>query len=313
MYVYGPVPSRRLGRSLGVSLIPPKTCSYSCVYCQLGRTTSLQVERKSFFPKEDILKEIINSKHLKQTDVITFVGDGEPTLSKDLGWIINKCKEQLDIPTAVITNGSLLYLKEVRENLKNADIVIPSIDAGNKKIFNRINRPHPKLAFDTIIQGQIDFRSEFNGQLWLEVMLVHELNDTKEELVSIKNIVEKVHPDRVYFMTPIRPPAESWVLPSNPKNIIDAQHIIGKGISIENLEIGEFDVNDFENAKVAILEIGSRHPLRMEQVLSIEEKYFKPGIVEQMIEENELVKITYNNEEFLLPAHFVLGKKDMPV
>ncbi|MEA1979934.1 MAG: radical SAM protein [candidate division Zixibacteria bacterium] len=145
MYIYGPVPSRRLGRSLGVSPIPPKTCSYNCIYCQLGRTTHPQIERMSFFPKEDIFQEILNSKHLESTDVITFVGDGEPTLNKDLGWIINKCKDELNLPVAVITNGSLLYLKEVREALTNADIVIPSMDAGNKKTFIRINRPYPKL------------------------------------------------------------------------------------------------------------------------------------------------------------------------
>lgn len=308
MYIYGPVPSRRLGQSLGISLIPPKACSLNCVYCQLGRTTCSQVELKSFFPKEDVFQEILNSKHLEHTDVITFVGDGEPTLSKDLGWVINKCKDSLDIPVAVITNGSLLYLKEVREALKNADIVIPSMDAGNKKTFARINRPHPKLVFEQIIQGQIDFRNEYKGQLWLEVMLVHNINDSTEELISIKNIVDKINPDRVYFMTPVRPPAESWVLPSNPKNIIEAQKIIGKGIAIEGLEVGDFDLNDFKNAKDAILEIGSRHPLRMEQALSMEKKYLTSGVVQQMIEENELVNITYNKEVFLLPAHFVLGK-----
>jgi len=308
MYVYGPVPSRRLGRSLGISLIPPKACSLNCVYCQLGRTTCSLIERKSFFPKEDVFQEILNSKHLEHTDIITFVGDGEPTLSKDLGWIINKCKDHLDIPVAVITNGSLLYQKEVREALKNADIVIPSIDAGSKKTFIRINRPHSKLEFEQIMQGQINFSNEYNGQLWLEVMLVHDINDCTEELVSIKSIVEKINPDRVYFMTPVRPPAESWVLPSNPKNIIKAQKIIGKGISIEGLEVGEFDLNEYKNAKDAILEIASRHPLRMEQALSMEEKYLLSGVVKQMIEENELVNITFNKEEFLLPAHFVFGK-----
>ncbi len=139
-------------------------------------------------------------------------------------------------------------------------------------------------------------------------MLVHNINDSTEELISIKNVVDKINPDRVYFMTPVRPPAESWVLPSSPKNIIEAQKIIGKGIAIEGLEVGDFDLNDFKNAKDAILEIGSRHPLRMEQALSMEKKYLTSGVVQQMIEENELVNITYNKEVFLLPAHFVLGK-----
>ncbi|RKX20382.1 MAG: radical SAM protein [Candidatus Zixiibacteriota bacterium] len=307
MYIYGPVPSRRLGRSLGVSLIPPKTCSYNCIYCQLGRTTHPQIERMSFFPKEDIFQEILNSKYLESADVITFVGDGEPTLNKDLGWVINKCKEQLHLPIAVITNGSLLYLKEVREALTNADIVIPSMDAGNKKTFIRMNRPYPKLEFEKIIQGQIDFRNEYNGKFWLEVMLVNNVNDSKEELASIKEFVDKINPDRVYIMTPVRPPAESWVQSSNPENIIEAQKIIGKGIAVDGLEAGNFDVDDFKNVKDAILEIGSRHPLRIGQALTIEKKYLSTGVVKQMLENNELVEVTYNKEIFLLPAHFVSG------
>jgi len=309
MFVYGPVPSRRLGRSLGVSPLPPKTCSYTCVYCQLGRTTHLQVKRESFFPKEDILSEIIDSAPNDKVDFVTFVGDGEPTLNKDLGWLIQKTKEKLHLPVAVITNGSLLFQKDVREDLTKADVVIPTLDAGNEKTFRAVNRPHRDISFDTMLQGLVDFRREYSGQLWVEVMLVKDLNDTERELQGIKNAVDKINPDRVYILTPIRPPAESWVKPSDPKNILKARETIGMAIPVEGLETGQYGMEQFSDARQAILEIGSRHPLRHEQAIEIERAFSKAGVVRQMLETTELVRVEYNGEEYLLPGSFVMGKK----
>ncbi len=151
MYTYGPVPSRRLGRSLGVSPIPPRTCSYSCVYCQLGRTTHLVTRKQSFYPKEDILSEIIRNAESSKPDYITFVGDGEPTLCADLGWLINQYKKRLPFPVAVITNGSLLFREDIRQDLMSADVVLPSLDAGSEEVFRRINRPHSEIRFDTML------------------------------------------------------------------------------------------------------------------------------------------------------------------
>jgi len=149
-YVYGPVPSRRLGRSLGVNPIPFKTCNYSCVYCQLGRTLHLINERKSFFPKDDILEEILESVkiHKGKIDYITFVGEGEPTLNKDLGWLIRKAKDRTNLKIAVITNGALLYREDVKEDLLAADVVLPSLDAGSEETFKKINRPHKDLKIN---------------------------------------------------------------------------------------------------------------------------------------------------------------------
>ena len=227
MYTYGPVPSRRLGRSLGVSPIPPKTCSYSCVYCQLGRTKHLQIERRSFYAKEDILSEIIKRAEVSKLDYITFAGDGEPTLCKDLGWLINQTKSKLHLPVAVITNGSLLFLKDVRRDLKEADVVLPTFDAGSEKTFRHINRPHGDIGFNTMLGGLIDFRIEFSGQIWLEIMLVKGLNDSEEELWKIGKIVDLIKSDIVYVVTPIRPPAELWVEPALPETILKAQQILG--------------------------------------------------------------------------------------
>jgi len=308
MYVYGPVPSRRLGRSLGVSPIPPKTCSYTCVYCQLGRTTRLQTTRESFYPKDDILTEIVTQAHHERPDFITFVGDGEPTLCKDLGWLIRQTKNKLHLPTAVITNGSLLFREDVRQDLSEADVVIPTLDAGNDKIFRAVNRPHRGIDFETMLQGLIEFRREYSGQIWIEVMLVKELNDNTEELQSIKHAIDMINPNRVYILTPIRPPAESWVRPSDPEHILKAQEIIGKAIPVAGLETGQFGLAEFSNAKQAILEIGSRHPLRREQAIEIEKKFPISGVVKKMLKNEELISVNYNGEEYLLPGHFAMGR-----
>ncbi len=305
MYTYGPVPSRRLGRSLGVSPIPPKTCSYSCVYCQLGRTDRLTCERESFFPREDIFIEIVDRAASSEVDFITFVGDGEPTLSADLGWLIRMCKNHISKPTAVITNGSLLHRQDVRTDLLSADVVLPTLDAGSEEVFKRINRPHGRIDFDAMIQGQKDFRREFNGQMWTEVMLVHGLNDTEEALRDIGSAVGSINPDRIYITTPIRPPAESWVKPPPPDGIIRAQEILKRTFTIAEDESGEFGLESFTDAGEAILEIGSRHPLREEQAVEIERLFSQPGTVKRLMQERELVRIQHRKIDYLLPARFV--------
>jgi wyosine [tRNA(Phe)-imidazoG37] synthetase (radical SAM superfamily) len=308
MYTYGPVPSRRLGRSLGVSPIPPKTCSYSCVYCQLGKTKHLQIKRKSFFAKDDILNEIIKRARVSESDYITFVGDGEPTLCRDLGWLIHNTKSEIHLPVAVITNGSLLFMKDVRRDLNEADVILPTLDAGSKKIFKRINRPHGDIGFSTMLGGLVDFRAEFSGQIWLEVMLVKGLNDSEEELWKIRKIVDSIKPDRVYVVSPIRPPAEPWVEPPAPETILGAQQILGNAVPVTELETGEFGLQDFVDATEAIMEIGSRHPLRREQAVEIENTFSAPGTVEKMLKEKRLVNVDFRGEEYLLPGHFIRGK-----
>jgi wyosine [tRNA(Phe)-imidazoG37] synthetase (radical SAM superfamily) len=308
MYTYGPVPSRRLGSSLGVSPIPPKTCSYSCIYCQLGRTDHLRIQRESFFPRKDILEEIIGSAQTARPDYVTFVGDGEPTLYSDLGWLIGEAGANLKLPTAVITNGSLLYREDVREDLKKADIVIPTLDAGNEKTFRAVNRPHRGITFDTLLRGQIEFRREYTGQIWLEIMLIKGINDTEEQLDSIREAVDKVKPDRIYILTPTRPPAEPWVKRSDPETILKAQEMINQAVAITELESGEFGLKDFTDARRAILEIGSRHPLRLKQAREIEREFSETKTIDRMLDEAELVEIEYDGNIHLLPGRFIRGK-----
>ena len=184
-YVYGPVPSRRLGESLGIDPIPFKTCNWNCVYCQLGGTSPLTNERREFFLQDEILAEVqsaLTSQDRDKVDWLTFVGTGEPTLHAGLGEMIRRLKCMTDIPIAVITNGSLLYLPEVRRELEEANAVLPTLDAGNEKLYRRINRPHPRLGLDRHVDGLTAFRQEFRGDLWVEVMLIRGLNDTVEAL-----------------------------------------------------------------------------------------------------------------------------------
>lgn len=312
MFVYGPVPSRRLGRSLGVSPIPAKTCSYNCVYCQLGRTGHRQTTRASFYPREDILREIVAARQTDAVDYITFVGDGEPTLCRDLGWLIRQTKAALNLPVAVITNGSLLAREDVRSDLAAADVVMPSLDAGTEPTFRVINRPHDDIAFETMVEGQLKFRQEYAGQIWMEVMLVHGVNDDDRNLRRIQQSLAPLKPDRVYIMSPIRPPAESWVLPPPATTIINAQHIIGGAIPLPHRESGEFATEHFADARQAILEIGSRHPLRHTQSLEIEMAFNVPGTVEQMLAGKELIVVQYRNEQYLLSRHFVRAVEVVP-
>jgi wyosine [tRNA(Phe)-imidazoG37] synthetase (radical SAM superfamily) len=301
MFAYGPIPSRRLGRSIGVSPIPAKTCSYACVYCQLKKTNHHQIKRESFFKKQNIFQDIQKVIKGNSADYITFVGDGEPTLCKDIGWLINKCKENFDIPIAVITNGSLLFQKEVRRDLQNADVVLPTIDAGTDDIFKKINRPWKNIDFDEMIQGIVDFTKDFKGKIWAEVMLVKALNDSEKALKNIKFQLDKINPDKIYITTPVRPPAEKWVTPPEPEKILYAQTILNNTLNIIERENGNFGVSNFTNAFEALYEISSRHPLREEQALEIENKFFQQGTLEKMLDRGELTKYKYQGIFYIFP------------
>ena len=268
-YIYGPVPSRRLGRSLGIDPIPSKTCNYQCVYCQLGRTTNFTNERKNFFPIDEIIAEI--KEGIRQNegkfDYVTFVGSGEPTLYKDLGDLILKVKKYTNKPVCVITNGSLLHDKDVSNALLMADVVLPSLDAGDEKSFVSINRPHPSIKFNTMIQGFIDFKKEFRGKFWIEIMLIKGMNDTREELIKIKEQIGVINPDRIDINIPIRPPTEKWVnIPD--KNILTIlNELFHEFNDIRYPEIGDFGYYSL-NFEKEILKIIERHPMRQEQIFN---------------------------------------------
>ncbi len=312
-FVYGPVPSRRLGRSLGVNPIPLKTCNYSCVYCQLGRTQHLINERKEFFPKEDILEEILYSVGLNRgkIDFITFVGEGEPTLNKNLGWLIEEAKKT-GIPVAVITNGALLYREDVREDLSHADVVLPSLDTVSEKTFKILNRPHKDLKIGKIIEGMVEFRRSFKGQIWLEIMLVKGVNDSVDELEGLSLTLKRIRPDRVYINVPIRPPAESWVEPPDEEAIVRAHAILGDVIPIVNQEVGEFGIEGFDDPVEAIKFICRRHPMREDEIIETLEKKFggvDREFIMKLVKKGILRKITYKGTNFYITPEVRMVRK----
>jgi len=206
-YLFGPVPSRRLGISLGLDLVPIKTCTLNCVYCESGRTTHLSLERKEYVPYEALKEELTHYfSHNPRPDYVTFSGSGEPTLNSRIGDVVHLIKNQApDIPIAVLTNGTLLFQKQTRDDIKDATVVIPSLDAATDKVFKKINQPHPQLKIETLIKGLIQFRKDYTGQIWLEVFIVPGLNDTEKELTALKCAIKKIEPNRIQLNTLDRP------------------------------------------------------------------------------------------------------------
>ena len=206
-HLFGPVPSRRLGISLGLDLVPMKTCTLNCIYCECGRTTNLSLERKEHVSFVAVKEELTHYfSHNPRPDYVTFSGSGEPTLNSRIGDVIYFIRDQIpDIPIAVLTNGTLLFQKQVCDDIRDATVVIPSLDAATESVFRKINQPHPQLKIDSIINGLVKFRKDFTGQIWLEVFILHGLNDTEEELTALKLNIEKIEPDRIQLNTLDRP------------------------------------------------------------------------------------------------------------
>ncbi len=210
-YLFGPVPSRRFGRSLGIDLTPFKVCSYDCIFCQLGRTTQHSLERKNYVELDKVFAEIGHwLKNDGKADQITLAGSGEPTLHAGFGDVISFIKAHTKIPVAVLTNGSLLYLPEVRKAAAQADIVKISLSAWNQELLEKINRPSQGYSFAQLIEGETQFRQEFKGQLWLEVFLLKGINANRADVEKIAALVRQIAPDRVQLNTCVRPPVEDF-------------------------------------------------------------------------------------------------------
>ena len=268
-YIFGPVPSRRLGQSLGIDTIPLKTCNWNCVYCQLGRSLPVTNQRSEYVPARDLLLEaeqVLGSYRNGEIDWVTFVGSGEPTLHSRLGEIIRSIKKITSLPVAVITNGSLLYLPEVRQELSIADAVLPTLDAGTAELYRKINRPHPEITFQRLVDGLIAFRKEYQGKLWVEVMLVHGLNDSTQALEKISEILQKVKPDAVHINLPTRPPVETWVQATNEEGLMRAMSIFGNIAEVVHPAEGSFDLSGYKNIAEAIIGIITRHPMRQDEL-----------------------------------------------
>jgi wyosine [tRNA(Phe)-imidazoG37] synthetase (radical SAM superfamily) len=227
-YLYGPVPSRRLGLSCGIDIVPFKVCTLNCIYCQLGKTTRTTVERKEYIPIEPVLAQL--KKALAEglaADYITIAGSGEPTLNSRLGELIDGIKKLTNIPVAILTNGTLLYRKDVRQDCSKADVVMPSLDAGDGPTFQRINRPNGVISIEKLISGLCEFRKEFAGRIWLEVFLVEGINTGAEQIARIKDAIELIDPDKVHLNTAVRPTADSNVARVSADKLKEIADLLG--------------------------------------------------------------------------------------
>jgi wyosine [tRNA(Phe)-imidazoG37] synthetase (radical SAM superfamily) len=288
-YVFGPVPSRRLGQSLGIDPLPLKTCNWNCVYCQLGRTKPVINQRDEYFPREDILAEVqqaLASHAPVDIDWVTFVASGETTLHASLGWMISQVKQLTPLPVAVITNGSLLYLPEMRRELSKADAVLPSLDAGNAELYRKINRPHPDVTFERLVDGLIDFRKAYQGKFWIEVMLIKGLNDNETALKEIALLLKYVQPDEVHLLQPTRPPAETWVKPPDEEGLLRARAILGDIAKVVHPATGYFDLSGSESLVEAVIGIITRHPMHEDELIETL-KHYPPKEVSSTLSELE--------------------------
>ena len=297
-FVYGVVPSRRLGRSLGVSPIPFKVCNYSCIYCQLGRTHNMTNERKTFFPPEDIIEELKSFVKIydeNNFDVVTIVSEGEPLLYSPLNVIIDGIKKITSKSVVLITNGSLFYEKEVRKEVKNCDIIMPTLDAWDEKSFKIVNRPYGKISYEMMYNGLLKLREEFKGQIWLEVMLIKGVNDSIESLKKLKEKIEKLQPERVYVNVPIRPPAEDWVKIPDEENLKYAKKELNAYV-IEKHVNGNFLTKRDDYS--AVVDILKRHPLRVNDI----ENNFKNSreIITKLFKDPEIEKHVYNGTIYFI-------------
>jgi wyosine [tRNA(Phe)-imidazoG37] synthetase (radical SAM superfamily) len=234
-HLFGPVNSGRLGVSQGIDLLPPKTCNFNCIYCEINKAPQLSCMRGEHVPTEIILDEIDSlledAARVNDIDVFTITASGEPTLHSGIGKVIRYIKKNSDKPVAILTNGSQLYLKEVRQDLLDADIVIPSLDAARPESFRRVNRPakcSPDL--ETMIKGIADFSREFAGEVWLEILLVESINDSPEDIAALKNAIGRIGPTRVQLNTVARPPFESFAKPLTHKRVEEGEREIEEGV-----------------------------------------------------------------------------------
>ena len=231
-YIYGPLNSRRLGFSLGITLTSSKVCNLNCIYCQLGKTTVQLNERKEYALVEDIFAELKwwlenNLAEVSKLNYITFSGSGEPTLNSKIGRLIEMIKKISPVRIAVITNSSLLRDPLVRRDLLFADLIMPSLDAVTLEVFAKIDRPHPDIKIEHIIEGLISLRKEFHGKIWLEVMLVAGINDDLRHIKKLKEIIDVINPDKIQINSPVRSTAEPGIFPVDKSKLEKIKEILG--------------------------------------------------------------------------------------
>ncbi len=305
--VFGPVPSRRLGKSMGINNIPPKICSYSCVYCQLGKTLDMRGERMKFYNPQDIYEQAKNK--VKQAgekkeiiDYLAFVPDGEPTIDANLGISIEMLKP-LGIKIAVISNASFICDKNAREALYKADMVSLKVDTVSEEIWHKVNRPHKNLKLNKILQGISEFSDNFKGKLITETMLVSGIDYSIKDIENTADYISGIMPEKSYLSIPTRPPAETWAMPV-PEEVINRAYQIFNDKLIKTEYLIGYEGSAFAftgNAEKDLLGITSVHPMRKDAVGEFLQKSGASwGMIERLVAENKLRKTEYKKNIFYI-------------
>ncbi len=307
MLTFGPIPSRRLGRSLGINNIPPKVCTYSCVYCQIGKTSNVKIHPQVFYSPSQIFNEVQEKVEKSREkgesiDYLTFVPDGEPTLDINLGKEIKLIKS-LGIKIAVISNSSLIDQKQVRENLKEADLVSLKVDSVEEKIWRRVNHPHRNLCLKSILEGMLKFSESFRGKIITETMLIKDINDDSQHLKKVADFLGKLKPSRSYLSLPIRPPADSWVQASSEEVVNQSYYLFKEKVDQVECLTG-YEGNAFAftgNVEEDLLSITSVHPMREEALRDFLKRAKSDwSVIDRLIKQGQLVESEYKEHKFYI-------------
>jgi wyosine [tRNA(Phe)-imidazoG37] synthetase (radical SAM superfamily) len=300
---FGPVPSRRLGISLGVNVVPRKICSYNCVYCQLGRTTNLTIERGVYTPTDAIVDAAIERlDHAPSTEYVTFIGDGEPTLALNLKEVIGGISERWSGRFALLTNGSLLCKSDVRDAASMCDVVLPTMAAGDEDTFRRLHRPHRDISFEKYAQGLRDLVRGYSGATWAEVMLVRGLNDHAESLRRIGELVDDIEPAEIHLTAPIRPPSVSTVNPPTSETVELALRLIPGSVDFTYPEEADMP-SSYSDPVRQLTDIAGTHPLRRDQAVGVlvgagRTEAEAAATIDALVESQVLVALARNEDIF---------------
>jgi wyosine [tRNA(Phe)-imidazoG37] synthetase (radical SAM superfamily) len=302
--VFGPVPSRRLGFSLGVDMVPKKHCTFDCIYCQVGKTTSKATERQAFIDPDVVIGQVIEKvKKIRHVDYVSLSGSGEPTLNSNLGLILAGLKKRIDLPLTVITNASLLSDEQVRRELRHADLVLPSLDAPDETVFHLINRPHPKLSFAGLIEGLRIFGEEYKGRIWLEIMLIKQINDSPQQIEMFKQILTNIRVDKIHLNTVTRPPLEKLAQEIGSLELATIADMLGSQSEVICGFGKRGQINDRKEWNEAILAILKRRSLSFDDVLritSVSTLQAKRRL-NDLIRQKKVKTVVFNEQVYYLP------------
>lgn len=302
--VFGPVPSRRLGLSLGVDLIPAKTCTYDCLYCQVGRTTQKTVQANEFVPIQEVIDELKKRLEVFTPDAVTLSGSGEPTLYSKIDQVIAAIKRITETKIAILTNGSLFGQEVVRRRVAGADIIMPTLTTAFEETFRTIHRPHPELRLKSIIEGLKRLRQRYNGQVFLEVFLLAQINDSEKELEGLKEVIDVISPDKIQLNTVARPPADQSAISLDMERLKEIREFFGeKAEIIAEAPLGR-RWGQHDTVVESILEMAKRRPLRALDIATLFNMPLEE--VEGVIKGLE-IKGTLRQQEHLGEVYYMLG------